>query len=145
VQTTLTLPRRTIALTAAGTWCGALAAVVVISAAARVAVAWSHATPNYFPDEYISAAPGRGLGSVRGVWGHFPALLQRFVLTAPAAAKKTTMALRWHGHQTRRARAGSSEARRDPRHVSVRATVPTLDAQPWGTMSSKRAPVSRGW
>ena len=55
---------------------------------ARVALAWLHVTPNYFPDEYLYAALGRSLGSldgatVRGGAAHFPSLLQP-LLTAPA-------------------------------------------------------------
>jgi hypothetical protein len=67
-----------------------VAASVALAAAfvARVALAWLHVTPNYFPDEYLYAALGRSLGSldgtsVRGGAAHFPALLQP-LLAAPA-------------------------------------------------------------
>lgn len=68
------------------TW---LAAGALLAAfAGRIALAWLHVTPNYFPDEYLYAALGRSLGSldgstVRGGAAHFPALLEP-LLAAPA-------------------------------------------------------------
>ena len=55
--------------------------------AVRVALSWLHATPNYFPDEYLYAALGRSFGSfdgatIRGGAAHFPALLEP-LLAAP--------------------------------------------------------------
>jgi hypothetical protein len=54
----------------------------------RLCLAWLHATPNYFPDEYLYAALGRSLGSlhgasVRGGAAHFPALLQPLLTSLP--------------------------------------------------------------
>ena len=51
------------------------------------ALSWLHATPNYFPDEYLYAALGRSFGSfdgatIRGGAAHFPALLEP-LLAAP--------------------------------------------------------------
>jgi len=65
-----------------------VAAALVVAFAVRVAFAWLHATPNYFPDEYLYAALGRSFGSVdgatiRGGAAHFPALLEP-LLAAPA-------------------------------------------------------------
>jgi hypothetical protein len=82
VETTLPLPRRAVALSPVAVWRLALGGLVALSIATRIAVTWSRATPNYFPDEYIYAALSRGLGNVRGEWGSFPALLQP-LLTAP--------------------------------------------------------------
>jgi hypothetical protein len=82
VETALPLARRTAALNPAAAWRLALGALVALSVAVRLALAWRHPTPNYFPDEYLYAALSRGLGSVRGEWAGFPALLQP-LLTAP--------------------------------------------------------------
>jgi hypothetical protein len=67
-----------------------LAAVVglLIAFGVRVGLAWLHATPDYFPDEYLYTALGRSFASlhgasVRGSSAHFPALLQP-LLTAAA-------------------------------------------------------------
>src|SRR6266566_2050560 len=66
----------------------AVAAALVMAFAVRVALAWLHLTPLYFPDEYLYTALGRSFGalhgpSVRGASAHFPALLQP-LLTALA-------------------------------------------------------------
>jgi hypothetical protein len=68
----------------AGGW---LACLVCGSVVLRSLAAFSHGTPDYFPDEYIYASLGRSLGSsgrplVRGETAHFPALLEP-LLTAP--------------------------------------------------------------
>ncbi|MFN2469367.1 MAG: hypothetical protein ABR521_14710, partial [Gaiellaceae bacterium] len=65
-----------------------VAAVVGLSFAVRLVLAWARATPVYFPDEYIYTAIGRSLAeggapAVRDAGLHFPALLQP-LLTAPA-------------------------------------------------------------
>jgi len=82
VETALPLSRRTAALNPALAWRLALGGLVALSAAVRLALAWRHPAPNYFPDEYLYAALSRGLGSVRGEWAGFPSLLQP-LLTAP--------------------------------------------------------------
>jgi hypothetical protein len=82
VEISLPLPRRALALSPVAVWRLALGGVVALSIGLHIAVAWSRATPNYFPDEYLYAALSRGLGSVRGEWAGFPALLQP-LLTAP--------------------------------------------------------------
>ena len=61
---------------------------LIAAFAGRVALAWLHTTPNYFPDEYLYAALGRSFGSfdgatIRGGAAHFPALLEP-LLAAPA-------------------------------------------------------------
>jgi hypothetical protein len=66
----------------------AVAAVLLLAFGVRVALAWLHTTPDYFPDEYLYTALGRSFGdfhwaSVRGSSAHFPALLQP-LLTALA-------------------------------------------------------------
>ena len=66
VETALPLSRRTAALNPALAWRLALGGLVALSAAVRLALAWRHPAPNYFPDEYLYAALSRGLGSVRG-------------------------------------------------------------------------------
>ena len=63
------------------------AGALVVAFAIRVALSWLHATPNYFPDEYLYAALGRSFGSfdgatIRGGAAHFPALLEP-LLAAP--------------------------------------------------------------
>ena len=64
-----------------------LTALVLISAVARTVVAWSRATPAYFPDEYMytqfsrSIAQGH-LPAVRGVSAHFLPILMPLI-TAP--------------------------------------------------------------
>ena len=60
---------------------------LLVAFAVRVALSWLHATPNYFPDEYLYAALGRSFGSfdgatIRGGAAHFPALLEP-LLAAP--------------------------------------------------------------
>ncbi len=65
-----------------------LAAIVGISFAVRVALAWLRSTPVYFGDEYLYSSLGRSLAEsgrplVRGQAAHFPALLEP-LLTAPA-------------------------------------------------------------
>ena len=80
ISSAAALPRLRFAVVAGG---GLALAFVV-----RVALAWRHVTPVYFPDEYLYTALGRSLGhlqgpSVRGVPAHFPALLQP-LLTAAA-------------------------------------------------------------
>jgi hypothetical protein len=82
VDVSLPAPRRALALSSATATGLGLTALVGASFLVRVAIAWARATPNYFPDEYLYAALSRGAGSVRGEWGHFPALLQP-LLTAP--------------------------------------------------------------
>jgi hypothetical protein len=82
VETSLLLPRRALALSPVAVWRLALGGLVTLSIGTRIAIAWSRATPNYFPDEYLYAALSRGTGSVRGEWAGFPALLQP-LLTAP--------------------------------------------------------------
>ena len=81
----LTIARRVEAATSRpAVWVGF---VVVASVITRLAAAWQHTTPRYFPDEYIyptvarSLATGAGL-TVRGTPAHFPALLES-LLTAP--------------------------------------------------------------
>jgi hypothetical protein len=64
-----------------------LAAIVALSFAVRLLVSLGHATPRYFPDEYIYSAlarsvAGQGSLSIRGVPAHFPALLEP-LLAAP--------------------------------------------------------------
>ena len=64
-----------------------LPAIVLTSFALRLAAAFTHATPLYFPDEYIYGALGRSLAAsgrlaIRGSSAHFPALLEP-LLTAP--------------------------------------------------------------
>ena len=61
--------------------------VVVVSAVVRTLVAWSRATPAYFPDEYMYSSFGRSIAqghlpAVRGVSAHFLPILQP-LLTAP--------------------------------------------------------------
>ena len=58
-----------------------LATLVVASAAVRFAVALGHATPLYFPDEYIYGTIARSLAEhgrplIRSTPAHFPALLE---------------------------------------------------------------------
>jgi hypothetical protein len=65
----------------------ALGGLVGLSFALRLAGALAHATPLYFPDEYIYGAIARSIAttgrpSVRGMSAHFPALLEP-LLTAP--------------------------------------------------------------
>lgn len=65
-----------------------LAAVVALSFAVRALLAWLHAVPTYFQDEYLYSELGRSLieGSgavIRGEPADFPALLHP-LLTAPA-------------------------------------------------------------
>jgi hypothetical protein len=62
----------------------ALAAVVGVSFALRFAASRGHATPRFFPDEYIYTALGRSLGhlhglEIRGAPAHFPAVLEPLV------------------------------------------------------------------
>jgi hypothetical protein len=65
-----------------------LAGIVALSFALRAVLAWFHAAPAYFQDEYVyaelarSIAEGKGL-TIRGEAAHFPALLHS-LLTAPA-------------------------------------------------------------
>ncbi len=78
-------PARSIALTRSRVLLAVGALLVAF--AARVTLAWLHATPNYFPDEYLYAALGRSFGSfdgatIRGGAAHFPALLEP-LLAAP--------------------------------------------------------------
>jgi hypothetical protein len=56
-------------------------AALVMAFGVRVALAWLHLTPLYFPDEYLYTALGRSFAalhgpSVRGATANFPALLQ---------------------------------------------------------------------
>jgi hypothetical protein len=65
----------------------ALGGLVGVSFALRLAAALAHATPLYFPDEYIYGAISRSIATtgkpeVRGVPAHFPALLEP-LLAAP--------------------------------------------------------------
>ncbi len=65
----------------------ALGGLVGVSFAVRLAAALAHATPLYFPDEYIYGAIARSVGqtgtiAVRGMPAHFPALLEP-LLAAP--------------------------------------------------------------
>ena len=67
---------------------GAVCLALAGAFAARLSLAWLHATPDYFPDEYLYAALGRSLGnldgaSVRGGAAHFPALLQPLLTALP--------------------------------------------------------------
>src|SRR5258705_13071731 len=78
-------PARSIALPRSRTLL--LAGALLVVFAVRVTLAWLHATPNYFPDEYLYAALGRSFGSfdgatIRGGAAHFPALLEP-LLAAP--------------------------------------------------------------
>ncbi|MDQ3824109.1 MAG: glycosyltransferase family 39 protein, partial [Actinomycetota bacterium] len=64
-----------------------LAGIVGISFVARLAAALAHATPLYFPDEYIYASLARSLAEsgrplIRGTSASFPALLEP-LLAAP--------------------------------------------------------------
>jgi Dolichyl-phosphate-mannose-protein mannosyltransferase len=64
-----------------------LPAIVLTSFVLRLAAAFAHATPLYFPDEYIYGGLARSLASsgrlaIRGSSAHFPALLEP-LLTAP--------------------------------------------------------------
>ena len=64
-----------------------LAGIVGISFAVRLAAAFAHATPLYFPDEYIYATLARNLAEsgrplIRGASASFPALLEP-LLAAP--------------------------------------------------------------
>jgi hypothetical protein len=61
--------------------------LVVVSAVARTLVAWSRASPAYFPDEYMYSEFGRsiargGLPAVRGVSAHFLPIVMPLI-TAP--------------------------------------------------------------
>jgi hypothetical protein len=65
----------------------ALGGLVGVSFTLRLAAALAHATPLYFPDEYIYGALARSIGTtgnlaVRGMPAHFPALLEP-LLAAP--------------------------------------------------------------
>src|SRR5205807_4482581 len=60
---------------------------IAVTVGARFAAVLAHATPLYFPDEYIYGAIARSVGqhgrlAVRGAPAHFPALLEP-LLTAP--------------------------------------------------------------
>jgi hypothetical protein len=59
---------------------GALAVLVVGSAAIRSVAVLRHSVPRLFPDEYIYAALGRAIGQgnleIRGATAHFPAILE---------------------------------------------------------------------
>ena len=62
----------------------AVATALLLAFGVRVALAWRHTTPDYFPDEYLYTELGRSFGafhwaSVRGSSAHFPALLQPLV------------------------------------------------------------------
>jgi len=63
-----------------------LGTLVALSAAVRIRTAFAHATPRYFPDEYIYSELARSLShgtlEVRGIPAHFPALLEP-LLAAP--------------------------------------------------------------
>lgn len=63
-----------------------LGTMVALSAAIRIANAFSHAAPRLFPDEYIYSALARSIAHgnlrVRGTSAHFPALLEP-LLAAP--------------------------------------------------------------
>ena len=64
----------------------------LVAFAVRVALSWLHATPNYFPDEYLYAALGRSFGSfdgatIRGGVGPLPG-------AARAAARRPRLAHR---------------------------------------------------
>src|SRR4051812_46117384 len=59
----------------------AVATALLLAFGVRVALAWRHTTPDYFPDEYLYTELGRSFSafhwaSVRGSSAHFPALLQ---------------------------------------------------------------------
>src|SRR5437764_767881 len=59
----------------------ALGGLVGVSFALRLAAALAHATPLYFPDEYIYGTIARSIATtgkpaVRGIPAHFPALLE---------------------------------------------------------------------
>jgi hypothetical protein len=65
-----------------------LGAVVALSFALRALLAWLHAAPAYFQDEYVYAELARSIAegagpAIRGEPAHFPALLHP-LLTAPA-------------------------------------------------------------
>ena len=64
-----------------------LTAIVLVSAVVRTFVAWSRATPAYFPDEYMYSEFGRSIAhghlpAVRGVPAHFLPLLMPLI-TSP--------------------------------------------------------------
>ncbi|HET8607224.1 MAG TPA: glycosyltransferase family 39 protein [Gaiellaceae bacterium] len=66
----------------------ALGGLVAVSAVVRMLVAWGHATPVFFPDEYIYTELGRSIAAggrllIRGQSVGFPAILGP-LLTAPA-------------------------------------------------------------
>jgi len=82
-----------------------LAAIVALSFVLRSIAALGHASPRYFPDEYIysslarSIAQGKGL-QIRGGAAHFPALLEP-LLSSPFwlsgdAATAYRLTLIWH-------------------------------------------------
>lgn len=86
VTATTPAASRTVARTIAPA--AVLGGIVLVSAVARMLVAWQHASPIIFPDEYIYAALGQGfahgsVGEIRGASAHFGALLAPLV-TAPA-------------------------------------------------------------
>lgn len=65
-----------------------VAGIVALSFALRALLAWLHAAPAYFQDEYVYAELGRSIAegggpTIRGQAANFPALLQP-LLTAPA-------------------------------------------------------------
>lgn len=65
----------------------ALAGIVALSFGVRSLLAWAHATPLYFPDEYIYSTLARSLATsgrplIRDAPAHFPALLEP-ILAAP--------------------------------------------------------------
>src|SRR5438309_5953562 len=64
-----------------------LGGLIAVTVGARFAAVLAHATPLYFPDEYIDGAIARSVGqhgrlAVRGAPAHFPALLEP-LLAAP--------------------------------------------------------------
>jgi hypothetical protein len=76
------LSSRTVSLSTAA-W---LVPLIALSAVLRAIAAFSHATPRYFPDEYIYSSLARSLAhgqlEIRGTPARFPALLEP-LLTAP--------------------------------------------------------------
>ena len=53
MDVSLPAPRRALALSSATASTLTVGALVAVSAAVRIAIAWARATPNYFPDEYL--------------------------------------------------------------------------------------------
>jgi hypothetical protein len=87
VSAVVSLPRAAVRTVALRVAVAPLTALVAVSAVVRTLVAWSRATPAYFPDEYMYSEFSRSIArgttpEVRGVSAHFLPVLQP-LLTAP--------------------------------------------------------------